>query len=164
MEYKQEGIFLFMSKTRSKLIAAFLGIAMFSSVAVFPMQAVESTNQEEHIQIILNENESGIVPYWDNVNRATLSFSRANSNFLVSLSITGRSGTTYKNGTITITCLTLPLAPILFTGLSGSSSSFTFVDNSKPATLSGTYRVSYSIDAVRDGVSETISDYRDLTF
>lgn len=164
MEYKQEGIFLFMSKTRSKFIAAFLGIAMFSSVAVCPMQAAESSNQEDHVEIILNNNETGITPYWNNVNRATLAFSRANSNFLVSLTITGREGTTYKNGTITITCLTLPLAPILFTGLSGSSSLFTFTDNSKPATLSGTYRVSYSIEAVRGGVSETISDYRDLTF
>ena len=153
-----------MSKIRPKFIVAFLSIAMLFSIAVCPMYAVESSNQEDNIEIILNNNETGITPYWDNVNRATLSFSRANSNFLVSLSITGRSGTTYKNGTITITCLTLPLAPIFFTGLSGSSSSFTFVDNSKPATVSGTYRVSYSIDAVRNGISETISDYRDLTF
>lgn len=167
MEYKtkyMEGIFLFMSKVRSKFIAALLSIAMLSSIAVCPMYAVESSNQEDHIEIVLSENESGIVPYWNNVSSTTLIFDRANSNFLVRLRISGREGTTYKNGTITITCLTLPLAPILFTGLSGSSSLFSFVDNSKPATVSGTYRVSFSIDAVRNGVTEKISDYKDLTF
>lgn len=153
-----------MSKVRSKFIAALLSIAMLSSIAVCPMYAVESSNQEDHIEIVLSENESGIVPYWNNVSSTTLIFDRANSNFLVRLRISGREGTTYKNGTITITCLTLPLAPILFTGLSGSSSLFSFVDNSKPATVSGTYRVSFSIDAVRNGVTEKISDYKDLTF
>lgn len=153
-----------MSKIRSKFIAAFLSIAMLSSIVVCPMQAAESSNQEDHIEIVLNENNSGVVPYWDNVERMTLSLSRANSNFLVSVSIYGRSGTTYKNGTVSITCLTLPLAPVLFTGLSGSSSSFTFVDNSKPATISGTYRISCSIYAVRNGYTEYLSDYRDFTF
>lgn len=153
-----------MSKIRSKFITAFLSIAMLSSIAVCPMYASESSNQEDHIEILLNENDSEIVPYWNNVSSVSLVFDRANSNFLVSLRISGRVGTTYKNGTISITCLTLPLAPILFTGLSGSTSVFSFKDNSKPATLSGTYRVSFSIDAVRDGVTEKISDYKDLTF
>ena len=153
-----------MSKIRSKFMAAFLSIAMLSTIAVCPMYAAESSNKEEHIEIVLNENGSGIVPYWNNVNTVTLTFDRANSNFLISLTITGRSGTTYKNGTISITCLTLPLAPILFTGLSGSSSLFKFTDNTKPATLSGTYRVSFSIDAVNNGHTEHLSDYKDLTF
>ena len=153
-----------MSKIRSKFMAAFLSVAMLSTIAVCPIQAAESSNQEDHIEIILNENGSSIVPYWNNVNTVTLTFDRANSNFLVSITVAGRSGTTYKNGTVSITCLTLPLAPILFTGLKGSSSLFTFTDNSKPASLSGTYRVSFSIDAVRNGASETITGSKDLTF
>ncbi len=151
-----------MSNIKSKFIAIVLSIATLSSIAVLPFYAIDNIESNSNTEIVLNE--SGITPYWDNARMVTLTFDRANSNFLVKLTITGREGTTYKNGTISITCLTLPLAPILFTGLSGSSSLFSFVDNSKPATVSGTYRVSFSIDAVRNGVTEKISDYKDLTF
>ena len=102
---------------------------------------------------------------WSNVNTATVTLAFTNAGKAdISIRINGKSGTTFSNGTVKLEKITggsaTPIAT--WTGLSSSSKTFTFNDSSVSVT-SGTYKVSITIYAVRNGVSEKIEASKTAT-
>lgn len=130
-------------------------------VVIMLLLMVQTSNAEyvplEEIEI---ENpDSGIAPCWENVGTSTATCSFSNGKVSARVYVGGYSGTTYKNGTVTLyknsgsgykTYKT-------WTGLSGSSSAYVFNDNTVTATDGCSYKISITITAVRSGTTETIT-------
>ena len=148
-----------MSKLKNKTIATVLTLTLFSSIAVCPLHAT-THDTFEGSEVTM---QSSIQPFWNNVRTVSLAFDCENSNIYISLKITGLAGTTFKNGVIKLEKIAGNDTGVkkTWTKLSSSKNIFSFIDESVPAQ-SGTYRVTYSIDAVRNGVTENINGTRDL--
>lgn len=150
-----------MSKLKNKTITSIISLVSLCAMISQPLCAAEC---EQYVDPTPSSTQSTIVPYWNNVRSVMFTHDVENSNIYIKLTITGIAGTTYKNGTVTLEKISGSNTGVKRTwkNLTSSSNVFSFSDNSYPAS-SGTYRATFSIDAVRNGVSENITRSKDLT-
>ena len=120
------------NKKASRFLAILLSLVMVGALATFAYADGFDTPADDPI---INE--------WVNVQSVQWAKSIIGNKLKITVTITGRSGTTYSNGTLTIkTASGTEIAK--WTGLSSSNSSFTIIKTiTKPAA--GNYVASLSI-------------------
>lgn len=118
------------------------------------------------IGINANEKSNSInmEPRWENALSIRLSIV-FNSPLEVSTSIAGKSGTTYSNGTLTLEKISGANCGVVetWTGLSSNTPVLIFGDTSI-APSAGTYRLSLTITATCNGVSEIIESSKEASY
>lgn len=89
---------------------------------------------------------------------------QSNSNFLIRITVTADTGSTFKNGIVSFRKLDGDDAGLIQTWLKLSSDIkyFSFTDNSIPYAP-GTYRITFSATIVNNGYSEMVREYCDFT-
>ena len=103
-------------------------------------------------------------PMYTNVNNATISLDKINDKIVITIRVYGLSGTRFSSGEVALLKTSGTNTGLVqsWDRLSSSTTTFIFTDNSTTAT-SGTYKVNFSIKALRNGVGETISGSDTLT-
>lgn len=147
-----------MFKKTNKILSAIIILTMIFSMAVQPLYAVGSAE----INAVGNP---GAEPYWTNVATVNLTLSLKNPQININISATGRLGTTYKNGKVVLEKISgSDCGPVKeWTGISSNSAVLQFNDTSVTRTK-GTYRLTFTVTAVRNGVSEDITQTREATY
>lgn len=109
--------------------------------------------------------ESQIQPRWSIVDAVEIILDSYNSKIDITIRINSATGTTYSNGKVVVTKTSgSDIGEVkTWSGLSGSQSTFAFDDNSLYYTR-GRYNVKITITATRNGVSETITQSKNITF
>jgi len=145
-----------MKKAKAFVIVATVMI----SLLIAPMQTSALLPQSLQPDELGNE-IIGIAPYWENVSRINMTLSSSNNTASADVSIFGMTGTTSINATITLSRVnsngTLTTVRT-WSNQSSSSSLFTF-SGTNAITSGNTYRLSVSATVIRNGVSETVSDW-----
>ena len=142
-----------MSKKLNKIIAIALNLVLLFSFMTHPLYA--ATRQEE----------TPIMPQWQNATNMILSVDLTSPQIKVSATVTGFLGTTYSNGSAVLekisgsNCGTVKT----WTNISSNTPVLQFTDNTVTRT-SGTYRLTFTVTTVRNGVSETISSSKEATY
>ena len=110
-------------------------------------------------EVVLVEDDTVVTPNWSNVASSQVIAGFSSGKVAIRIILSGFTGTTYKNGVVKLyknsgsgysLCKT-------WSGLSSSSTSFSFSDATVTASNNCTYKVSISITAVRSSNSEVIS-------
>lgn len=147
-----------MFEKAKKFFIAFLSVLLAVSMVTAPVCA-------DGVDFGTASDDPGIEPRWQNTMATAAALDFDGSTIYISFSVTGYSGTTFSNGTVTLLKYSGDNVGVVkvWTGLSSNSNIFDFSDDSLTAT-SGTYRVHLSITATRNGVSETITAKKDRTY
>lgn len=135
-----------------------------TALATMPCNAAEQSMIAPPNSV--EDSYSIISPCWSNVRSLNIKIEKdTNNNVVVYVTITGESGTTYRSGRITLEKVTSSeTVPInSWGGLSSSSSMFNFKKTSAQKA-SGTFKVSVSIVATKNGKSEVITGSQTVTF
>ncbi len=98
-------------------------------------------------------------PQWNNVNSCTVDISFGSGSISSTISINGKSGATFYNGTIVLEKVTGEGSGIIATWTNQSSSTnyFDFDETVYVAPTSGRYKLTINIWTVRNGVTEKIN-------
>lgn len=146
---------------KRKLVVFTLIVFMLCSSMAIPLQAFEPVNMPSTTTIGASE----IQPYWINVRRMTLTLSLAESKIFISTTVAGNSGTTYRDGIITLEKISGSNCGVKgrWTGLSANSPNFTF-SNQSITRERGTYRLTLTITTVGSNGTERITGYKDSTY
>ena len=136
----------------TRILTVLFSITIMASLMIQPISAAYSSG-------------TNIEPLWTNAASASLAINFENEDILITATITGRTGTTYKNGIITLEKVSGSSTVKIqeWTGLSSNSSIFQFRNQSIEKNK-GTYRLTLRITAVRNGVSETITINKDASY
>lgn len=103
---------------------------------------------------------------WRNISYVGLSLNLSNPEGIsCTVDISGYSGTTYTNGTVTLADVTDGDIDQIdqWPGLSSDNSTFEFVGRSIPPVEGRTYRLTITITTIRNGSREVIVQYIDRT-
>ena len=135
-----------MSKTKRIFTTLITVLLILSSTAALPTFAT------------IKGDTDIVSPMYDNVNGVSIDLSKSNGKLVITIRVTGKSGTTFSNGSVRLFKTSGSDTGIItrWDRLSSSSSIFIFTDNSITAT-SDSYQVNFSIKAVRNGIVESIS-------
>ena len=144
-----------MSEIKRKSLLVFLSIMLLAAMIIQPLQALEELSCTESVT---NINDNGIDLQWKDADSFAIVLDCSDSKAYIHTTIVSASGTTYKNGTVTLEKISGSNCGVKKTwnNLSGSSSIFSFHDESFSLS-SGTYKLTVTIDTVRNGSSETIT-------
>ena len=144
-----------MSEIKRKSLLIFLSIMLLAAMFIQPLQALEELSCTE---TAANPNNSGIDLQWQNAESFTITLDCSDSTAYIHATIVSVKGTTYKNGTVTLEKISGSNCGVKKTwnNLSGTSRIFSFHDESVSLS-SGTYKLTVTIDTVRNGSSETIT-------
>lgn len=139
----------------SKLIVCLFVALLLSTNSIF---AFDDTS-------VLATAESQIQPRWSIVNDVEIALGSYNSKIDINIRISAPTGTTYSNGKIVLTKTSgSDIGEVkTWSGQSSSVPYFEFNDNSLYYTR-GRYNVKITITATRNGVSETITQSKNITF
>ena len=141
-----------MFKTKRKILSVILALVLTSLTMAQPISAA----------IV---DESIIEPQWQNATNMVLVVGVNTPQIQVKVTVTGRTGTTYHSGTAVLekisgsNCGTVKI----WTNISSNTPVLQFTDNTVTRT-SGTYRLTFTVTTVRNGVSETISASKEATY
>ena len=135
-----------MSKNKRIFTILIVVLLILSSITALPSSAA------------IKDDTDIVSPMYDNVSGVSISLSKANGKIVISIKVTGKTGTTFSNGSVRLFKTSGSNTGLVtrWDRLSSSSSVFTFTDNSMTAE-SGSYKVNFSIKAVKNGVVESIS-------
>ena len=131
---------------------------MIFSMAVQPLYAGGSAE----INAVGNP---GAEPYWLHAATVSLTLSVKNPQININISVTGYPGTTYKNGKVVLEKISgSDCGPVKeWTGISSNTAVLRFNDTSVTRTK-GTYRLTFTVTTVRNGVTEDITQTREATY
>jgi len=137
---------------------AFVAVAsVMISLLIAPLQASALLSQPNE----LGHEIVDVAPHWENVSDISITLSSSNNTASTNVSIFGRAGTTSINATITLSRVnsngTLTTVRT-WSNQSSQNSTFTF-SGTHAITSGNTYRISVSATVIRNGVSETVSDW-----
>lgn len=137
-----------MFKKTNKILSAVLVVIFIASLmtnSVFAMNSDESTTN------------SGVQPRWANVLSTTITLDLIDPIIEVGFTMGGTSGTTFRNGTLVLEKISGSNCGVVetWTDISSNMPFIQFSDTSAERT-SGTYRLTITIEAVKNGVPETI--------
>jgi len=143
---------------KRKIFTAILSLILAVSISASPVCATGVD-----LCAVVNPD---IEPQWTNVSSTSVNLSFDGAVIVISIRAYGKSGTTFSNGTITLTKLTGEnIGPVIqWTNRSSSTSTFSFDNDDFSANSSGRYKLSFSIIATRNGVSETITGSKEATY
>ncbi len=131
------------NKKTTKILAVLLSFIMLGAMATFTYADGYDTPADDPV-----------ISEWVNVQSVQFSKSVIGNTLKIIVTITGRPGTTYSNGTLTIkTSSGTQIAK--WTGISSTSNSFT-INKSITKPSAGNYVASLSITATRNGTSELV--------
>ena len=135
-----------MSKSKRFFTILLTVLLILSSMTVLPTAAA------------IKDDSDIALPMYDNVSSVSIDLSKSNGKVVITIRVTGKTGTTFSNGSVRLLKTSGSNTGIVarWDRLSSSSSVFTFTDNSTTAE-SGSYQVNFSIKAVRNSVVESIS-------
>ena len=142
-----------MFKKNTKILSTALILILLSTLMTHPIYA--ATNYGEPL----------IEPQWKNTTGLNITLNVNNPQINLSIIATSYAGTTYNNGVAVLekisgsNCGTVKT----WTGISSNTSILSFSDNTVTRT-SGTYRLTFTVTTVRNGVSETISASKEATY
>ena len=141
-----------MFKKAEKLLSFIITVLLVTGLATSPLYA-------------MSNDPTMLEPRWTNATRVVLSMGLNSDKISLSVTIAGHSGTTYSNGKVTLEKLvgSSYVEVESWSGLSSSSAIFLFGDSSVKKVSGTTYRLRVSIKATRNGVSETITESREVT-
>ena len=116
------------------------------------------SNMSLPITAALKDDSDIVSPMYTNVQSVKVEVTKSSSKVVITIKVTGYSGTTFSNGSVRLLKTSGSNTGLVtrWDRLSSSSSVFTFTDNSTTAE-SGSYQVNFSIKAVKNGVVESIS-------
>lgn len=116
------------------------------------------------VSAALPEEDDMIMPLYNNVDEVYTYIDYTSGKLNATLRITGLSGTTYSEGTVKIQRKygLIYIAIEEWTGISYSSSTYTFNDSSITPASGEKYRIKYEIKATRNGSTEKISGNSNL--
>ena len=114
---------------------------------------------------IIDNTASQIQPRWSVVNTVEITLASTNSKLDIYIRIDSSTGTTYSNGSVVVTKTSgSDIGEVkTWSGLSCSRPAFEFEDNTLYYTR-GRYNVKITITATRNGVSETVTQSKNITF
>lgn len=141
-----------MFKNAKIIITLILTLTLLTSMLVQPMYAAQIS-------------ETNVQPRWQNAATMVLTVNFDNPKIYLSVAVTGYSGTTYRNGVAVLekisgsNCGTIKT----WSGITSNTAVLSFKDSSISKTK-GTYRLTFTVTTVRNGVSETISTHKDATY
>ena len=140
-----------MSKTNRIFTFLLAAILLISSLALPSNASLESDAET-------------ISPRWTNAGDLSITLKKVNGKIQIKIEVTGYTGTTFSSGEVALLKTSGTNTGLVksWDRLYSNSRTFTFTDNSVTAT-SGTYKVNFSIKALRNGVGETISGTATLT-
>ncbi|MBR6682279.1 MAG: hypothetical protein IKL40_04780 [Clostridia bacterium] len=138
-----------MFKKTNKILSAVLVVLFIASLMTNSAFAMNNNKPAT--------TNSGIQPRWANVVSATIILDVTQPTIYVGTNMGGPAGTTYRNGTVVLEKISGSNCGVveIWEDLSSNLPLFQFNDTSVAPT-SGTYRLTITIDAIRNGVSETI--------
>ncbi len=147
-----------MFKKANKVLSVVFIFIFVVSMMVHPLNAM---SYDEHI----TREVGGVEPRWANVISTSLILNLNEPTIQLSITMGGRSGTTYNHGTVVLEKISGSNCGIVQTwsDLSSNSAVFQFKDSTITRT-SGTYCMTITINAVRNGVSETITASKESTY
>lgn len=116
-----------------------------------PIYSIDTINPNQQIV-------HAIQPRWINVNGASLILDVSENPITVGFDFGGYTGTTYSNGTLVLEKISGSHTGVIktWTNLSSNSSLYSFDDEVETILTAGQYRVTLTITATRNGVSEEI--------
>ena len=142
-----------MFKKRNKIFSVIITVSLLLSLMTHTISAAYV--------------DDGIViqPQWQNVTNMVLILTLDNPEIYLKVTVTGLLGTTYQNGTVVLEKISGSNCGIVkrWSGISSSSNILTFTDNSATRT-SGTYKLTFTATAIRNGISETVSKSKEATY
>lgn len=105
-----------------------------------------------------------IVPFWTNASNVIVDLKKASGKVVITITVNGLSGTKFSSGEVALLKTSGTNTGLVksWDRLYSNSATYVFTDSSTTAT-SGTYKVNFSIKALRNGVGETISGSDTLT-
>lgn len=112
----------------------------------------------------IKDDTETIKPLYTNVSDANIQLTKSNGKIVIVIRVTGKSGTTFSSGEIALLKTSGSNTGLVksWDRLYSNTATYVFTDSSTTAT-SGTYKVNFSIKALRNGVGETISGSDTLT-
>lgn len=147
-----------MFKKTNKILSAIIILTMIFSMAVQPLYAVGSAE----INAVGNP---GAEPYWLHAMGVSLTLGLNSPQININITVTGRSGTTYKNGKVVLEKVigskTEPVKE--WTGISSSTAVLQFKDTSVTKDSGTTYRLTFTVTTVRNGITEDITQTREAS-
>lgn len=154
---RKEDIFMSYKHKSKKILSFIMAVLIALSVAIIQVGAV--ANKEEPPKQIPNANAGTISPLWENANTPSLALSFSNKKIGLSVRITGKSGTKFKNGTVTVSKYSggkyVPIKT--WTGLSSAGMIFSFSNSELSATSGVKYKLEITITAYTAAKSEVIT-------
>lgn len=145
-------------KKRRKCLGIVLVVSLLVSLMAMPMQAIGFKKMPIELK-------GGIQPYWLNAQFMRFNISFAEPKIYIAASVTGDTGTTYRDGVVTLEKISGSNCGVkgCWTDLSSNSSRFSFSDQSISRER-GTYRLTLTITTVSSKGTEIISEYKDNTY
>lgn len=112
----------------------------------------------------IKEDADIVSPMYNNVAGVSVNLSKSNGKVVITITVSGKSGTTFSSGEVALLKTSGSNTGLVksWDRLYSNTATYVFTDSSTTAT-SGTYKVNFSIKALRNGVGETISGSDTLT-
>lgn len=142
---------LIMFKKTSKILSTVIILTVIISLMTQPLCAAAA--------------DPGIDLQWNDATSMKLTLDLTQSKISISVTVTGRAGTTYKNGTALLEKLNGSTYEYVneWKNISSSSTILQFNDSSVTRSK-GTYRLTFTVTTVRNGSEETISANKVSTY
>ena len=155
-----------MFKKTNKILSAIIILTMIFGVAVQPLYAVGSAEINAVGSAEINAvGNHGIEPYWLHAMTVSLTLGLNSPQININITVTGRTGTTYKNGKVVLEKVigskTEPVKE--WTGISSNTAVLQFKDTSVTKDSGTTYRLTFTVTTVRNGVTEDITQTREAS-
>lgn len=140
-----------MSKT-SRIFTILLTVILVVSSITLPSSAA------------MTDDTDIVSPRYTNAHNVTVQLSKSNGKVVITIRVYGYTGTTFSSGEVALLKTSGSNTGLVksWDRLYSNTATYVFTDNSTTAT-SGTYKVNFSIKALRNGVGETISGSDTLT-
>ena len=140
-----------MSKFK-KILTVILSAVLVMSHLVLPTSAA------------IKDDENIVQPMYTNASDVNVTLSKSNGKIVIKITVVGYSGTKFSSGEVALLKTSGSNTGLVksWDRLYSNSATYVFTDSSTTAT-SGTYKVNFSIKALRNGVGETISGSDTLT-
>ena len=133
----------------TKKIISIVLVSIIICIAIQPVFA-SGTN--------MNEVKNQVQPRWLNLASAVMKLGVSSSPIKVGFTLSGNTGTTYSNGTLVLEKISGSHTGVIHTWSNLSSNSYVYYMNDEVYTTltAGQYRITLTITATNNGVSEVI--------
>ncbi len=153
-----------MSKIKNRSTAILLSFILLFTTLIQPLQALQSSGQDEKGDDGVSPQSYGIQPLWENARTFSVTLDCSGTYIEIDVSATAQLGTTYRYGYVKLEKLSGYNIGLVkeWQLLSSSTNIFGFSDNSIKAET-GKYKLTAKVQAVRFGVVDKLEDTREDT-